>query len=121
MKIAALFSLASGAILEVVRESLHWHDARLFRRLGSALSKGDIILGDRAFADFVSLAQLPAQGIDLICRLHQARKVDFRRCECRLGVKDVGGGVKTVEIGRFEIPAWLNASRALRRLALRTS
>lgn len=88
MKMAALFSLASGAIVAVARESLHWHDVRLFRRLWSALRKGDIVLGDRAFADYVSLAQLPDQGVDLVCRLHQARKVDFRRCERRLGNRD---------------------------------
>ena len=44
MKIAALFSLASGAILAITRESLHWHDVRLFRRLWSWLSRGDIVL-----------------------------------------------------------------------------
>lgn len=88
MKIAALFSLASGAILDVARENLHWHDLRLFRRLWSWLKKGDIVLGDRAFGDYVSLAQLPARGIDLVCRLHQGRKIDFRRCERRLGVRD---------------------------------
>ena len=88
MKMAALFSLTSGAILAVVRESLHWHDVRLFRRLWSWLTEGDIVLADRAFADFVSLAQLPARGIDLIARLHQARKLDFRKCLRRLGPYD---------------------------------
>lgn len=88
MKMAALFSLTSGAILAVVRESLHWHDVRLFRRLWSWLTEGDIVLADRAFADFVSLAQLPARGVDLIARLHQARKLDFRKCLRRLGPHD---------------------------------
>jgi len=88
MKMAALLSLASGAILAVARENLHWHDVRLFRRLWSCLRNGDVVLGDRAFADYVSLAQLPLQGVDLVCRNHQARKVDFRRCERRLGPHD---------------------------------
>jgi hypothetical protein len=88
MKMAALFSLTSGAILDVVRESLHWHDVRLFRRLWSWLRAGDIVLADRAFADYVSLAQLPARGVDLVARLHQGRKLDFRKCRRRLGPHD---------------------------------
>jgi hypothetical protein len=87
MKPVALFSLASGAILAVARENLHWHDLRLFRRLWSWLQRGDILLGDRAFGDFVTLAQLPAQGVDVVARLHSGRKVDFRRGQS-LGLKD---------------------------------
>jgi hypothetical protein len=88
MKRAAFFSLASGAILAVARESLHWHDVRLFRRLWPSLNPGDIVLADRAFGDYVSLAQLSARGIDLVSRLHQGRKIDFRRCLRRLGPQD---------------------------------
>lgn len=88
MKMAALFSLTSGAIRAVVRESLHWHDLRLFRKLWSCLTKGDIVLADRAFADYVNLAQLPRRGVDLVARLHQARKPDFRKCQRRLGPQD---------------------------------
>lgn len=69
------------------RERLHCHDVRLFRRLWASLTQGDIVLGDRAFADYVSLAQLPKKGVDLVCRLHQARKIDFRKGR-RLGRRD---------------------------------
>lgn len=87
LKLSVLFSLASGAIETVAVRNLHWHDLRLFRTLWSHLRRGDILLGDRAYGDYVSLAQLARRGIDLVCRLHQTRKIDFRRGK-RLGPND---------------------------------
>jgi len=88
MKVMALFSLASGAVLHVACANLHWNDFRLFRCLWRCLRRGDIVLGDRAFSDYASLAELPRRGVDLLARLHQARKVDFRRAVSRLGKSD---------------------------------
>jgi hypothetical protein len=88
LKLVVLFSLASGALLEVVLGNLHQHDLRLFRRLWECLKAGDILLGDRAYGDYVTLAGLPRQGVDVVARLHQARKVDFRKARQRLGHHD---------------------------------
>ena len=85
MKVMALFSLASGALLHVVHENLHWHDSRLFRRLWKFLCPNDILLGDRAFSDYGSLAELPRRKVDLIARVHTQRKADFRKPLKRLG------------------------------------
>ena len=79
MKFMALFSLSSGAILHVLMGSLHHHDLSLLRRLWHQLKKGDILLGDRAFGEYTTVAGLPAQGVDVVARLHQARTVDFRQ------------------------------------------
>jgi hypothetical protein len=87
MKLAVLFSLASGALLDVVLGSLHRHDLRLFHRVWESLKAGDIFLGDRAYGDYVTLAGLPPQGVDVVARLHQRRKVDFRTAR-RLGPHD---------------------------------
>lgn len=87
LKLVVLFSLASGALLDVVLGSLHQHDLRLFHRLWECLKAGDILLGDRAYGDYVTLAGLPRQGVDVVARLHQRRKVDFRRAK-RLGPQD---------------------------------
>jgi hypothetical protein len=87
MKLAVLFSLASGALLAVVTGNLHSLDLRLLRQLWECLKAGDILLGDRAYGDYVTLAGLPPQGVDVVARLHQARKVDFRRAK-RLGHQD---------------------------------
>jgi hypothetical protein len=88
LKLAVLFSLASGALLDVVMGNLHSHDLRLFHRLWEVLKAGDILLGDRAYGDYVTLAGLPRQGVDVVARLHQARKVDFRKASQRLGAND---------------------------------
>jgi hypothetical protein len=79
MKFVALFSLKSGAILNVLLGSLRHHDLRLLRGLWDQLKKGDILLGDRAYGEYTTLAGLPQAGVDVVARLHHARKVDFRK------------------------------------------
>ncbi len=87
MKLAVLFSLASGAVLRVLTGSLRQHDLRLLRGLWDQLKRGDILLGDRAYGEYTTLAGLPRQGIDVVARLHQRRQVDFRKAR-RLGKND---------------------------------
>jgi hypothetical protein len=87
MKLVVLFSLGSGAVLNVLLGSLHYHDLRLLRGLWDQLNKGDILLGDRAYGEFTTLAGLPQQGVDVLARLHQRRQVDFRKAH-RLGQND---------------------------------
>jgi hypothetical protein len=79
LKFVALMSLSSGAILNVILGSLHHHDLRLLRGLWAELKQGDILLGDRAYGEYTTLASLPQQGVDVVARLHQRRKVDFRK------------------------------------------
>lgn len=81
IKFLLLFSLNSGAVLNVVMGSLHNHDLRLLRRLHQELRAGDILLGDRAYGEYTTLATLPLRGVDVLARLHQARKVDFRKAQ----------------------------------------
>lgn len=87
MKFVVIFSLCSGAVLHVLLGNLHHHDLRLLRGLWDELKKGDILLGDRAFGEYTTLAGLPQQGVDVVARLHQRRKVDFRKAR-RLGKND---------------------------------
>jgi len=87
LKLLALFSLSSGAILKVIMESYHHHDLRLFRQLWEDLKAGDVVLGDRLFGDYGSLADLPRRGIDVVARLNAKRKIDFRKAK-RLGRHD---------------------------------
>jgi len=87
LKFVVLFSLTSGAVLNVVWGGLRHHDLRLFRQLWQHLKRGDIFLGDRAWGEYTTLAQLPRQGVDVVARLHAGRKVDFRKAQ-RLGKGD---------------------------------
>ena len=87
LKLAVLFCLNSGAVLNVVWGSLHHHDLRLFRQLWDQLKADDILLGDRAYGEYTTVAALPTHGVDVVARLHQKRKVDFRKAR-RLGKND---------------------------------
>ena len=87
MQIVALFSLASGAIPKVVTDALDPHELSLFQRLWSALKPGDILLADRAYSAYLLLGQLAQRGMDGIMRLHQRRRVDWRKGK-RLGRND---------------------------------
>lgn len=81
LKFLLLFSLDSGAVLNVAMGSLHHHDLRLLRQLRSELRRGDILLGDRLFGEYTTLATFPLQGVDVVARLHQSRRVDFRKAK----------------------------------------
>jgi hypothetical protein len=87
LKFLALFSLKSGAVLKVVMGNLHQHDLRLLKTMCRHLCRGDILLGDRLYGAYITLATLPRQGVDVVARLHHGRHVDFRRAQ-RLGRND---------------------------------
>lgn len=81
LKFVVLFSLTSGAVLHAVLGRLRHHDLRVFRQMWEQLQKGDILLGDRAWGEYTTLAGLPGQGVDVVARLHACRKVDFRQAQ----------------------------------------
>ena len=87
VKLVACFCLASGALLEWVEGTLTEHDCRLFQKLLSVFKKGDVVLADRGFSSFATLATLRARGVDAVMRLHQFRKLDWRNGQ-RLGHRD---------------------------------
>lgn len=86
-KLIGLFSLASGALLEHAVDPRYVHDSQLFRSLWNRLEIGDIVLADRAFCSYGAMASLLRRGADSVMRLHQLRKVDWRRGQ-RLGTGD---------------------------------
>ena len=87
LKFLALFSLNSGAILHTVTAKLTQHDLRLLPQLQDEFKAGDILLGDRAYGEYTTLAWWPTKGVDVVARLHQKRRVDFRQAK-RLGKND---------------------------------
>lgn len=78
LKFVVLFSLASGAIRDVAIGNKHVHELRLFRRIWQQLKSGVILLADRGFSDYFTLAELGSRGIDVVTRLHQGRDPDTR-------------------------------------------
>ena len=87
VKLVACFCLASGALLEWVEGTLHEHDCRLLQKLLFAFTKGDVVLADRGFSSYASLATLWARGVDAVMRVHHFRKLDWRTGR-RLGRRD---------------------------------
>jgi hypothetical protein len=85
MRILVIFSLASGAVLSALQGNLHTSEMRLLQLLSSTMEKGDIMIGDQGFGNFVVLMLLQTLGVDLVAR--SARKVDGRRGK-RLGKND---------------------------------
>jgi hypothetical protein len=87
VKLVACFCLASGALLEWVEGTLHEHDCRLLQKLLSAFTTADLVLADRGFRSYASLATLWAHGVDAVMRVHPFRKLDWRTGR-RLGRRD---------------------------------
>jgi hypothetical protein len=87
IKWVALFSLSTGALLEVAWGNKHRAELKLFRKIWHHLKAGMIFLADRGFCDFVTLAALAARQVDAVVRLSNSRNYDFRKGK-RLGRGD---------------------------------
>jgi len=78
LKFVVLFSLASGAILALAKGNRFQGELRLLRALWEELKSGDILLGDRGFSDYVTLALSVLRDVDVVARLHHAQAADLR-------------------------------------------
>jgi len=87
VKLVGFFSLGSGALLELAEGNRHQHEMLLARELWSRLDSSDIVLADRGFCSYQDLNEIACVGADAVMRLHQMRKVDFRKGK-RLGPND---------------------------------
>jgi hypothetical protein len=83
----AVFSLATGAVLDLALGEWFLHELALFYFLRPRFHAGDIMLADRAFCTYAELALMYFRGVDTVVRIHQSRIVDFRRGRV-LGVLD---------------------------------
>jgi len=84
LKLVGLFSLSSGALREWASGNKHRHELSLFRRLWHHIKANAIVVMDRGFSDFVTLAGFQRRGVDVVVRHQQARRKDFRQGQ-RLG------------------------------------
>jgi hypothetical protein len=88
MKLVSLFSLATGAAHALATGNLHNNEHVLLRRLWSILTSDfDVLLGDRLFGSFATFGALRCCRLHGVFRLHQRRKIDWRRGR-RLGKFD---------------------------------
>ncbi len=87
MKLLGIYSLHSGALLHWVEGNLHEHECRLFQRASNVFETGDILVGDRAYGGYGQIAVMHQKGVEVVARVHQSRKVDWRK-GTRLGECD---------------------------------
>ena len=86
LKVVAVFSLLSGAILTASCAALHVSEFELLYQLAAFFGPKDIVLGDRGFGNGSVLAWLQSLQVDFIAR--SDRKTDGRGRQKRLGKND---------------------------------
>jgi hypothetical protein len=90
VRMVALISLATGVVRDLALgpyQGKETGETALFRTLWDRLERGEIVLGDRIFGSFFGIAGLSQRGVDVLARMHQRRKFDFRKGRC-LGIED---------------------------------
>lgn len=73
-QLVGLFSLCTGHLARFVVSSWKAHEAPLARELVGWVKAGEVVLADRAFCSWALLALLQRKSVDVVMRLHQARK-----------------------------------------------
>ncbi len=89
-RILVIISLAVGTVLDAAMGPYRGKQSSelgLYRQINGQLQPGDIALADRLFCNYWVIADSQRRGVDVVFRLHQARKFDFRRGR-RLGRND---------------------------------
>jgi Transposase DDE domain len=89
-RLLVVFSLAVGTVLEAAMgryEGKRTSELALLRMVIDQFRPGDIVLADRFFCSYWVIAALKARGVDVVVRLHQRRRADFR-CGDRVGRGD---------------------------------
>jgi hypothetical protein len=90
LRLLVIFSLSVGTVLDAAVNPYvgkETGETGMLRTLMYSLKRGDLLLGDRYFANYWIIALATLLGIDVVFRQHQHRKVDFRKGR-RLGQND---------------------------------
>ncbi|MBM4033377.1 MAG: IS4 family transposase [Planctomycetes bacterium] len=75
MRIVAIFSLATGALLDLAKGALRVHERTLFRKLWHLLEPGDVLLADCGFPSYADFYCLSQRGVDCVMGNHPRRSV----------------------------------------------
>ncbi|MBV8382165.1 MAG: IS4 family transposase [Planctomycetaceae bacterium] len=89
-RLLVVFSLAVGTVLQAALgpyQGKQTSELALLRQVVDHFRPGDIVLADRFYCSYWTIAALQARGVEVVVRLHQARQADFRRGR-RLGRED---------------------------------
>lgn len=82
LRLVVVFSLAVGTVVDAAvgpYKGKQASESALFRTLHEGIEAGEVVLGDRHFCSFFRIADLQQRGADVVMRMHQHRKINFRR------------------------------------------
>lgn len=79
MGVVGVLDLGRGSIDSYVTCHPSEHDASGAWRLRHEFSPGDVVIADRAFCSYELIASLLGNGVQSVMRVHQRRKIDWRR------------------------------------------
>jgi len=80
MRAVALISLSTGAVVDMAFGKYKGKgsgELGLLRSVTDSLSPGNIIVADRYYPTFATVAMLRERGVDIVSISHQSRSVDF--------------------------------------------
>ena len=106
-RILLVISLAVGTVLEAAvgpYKGKETSELGLLRQISHVLQPGDIALGDRFFGSYWVIVDAQSRGADVVARLHQTRRTDFRRGR-RLGPHD-----HIVTWPKAQRPEWMSSA-----------
>lgn len=105
MRAVGLISLATGAVVDMAfakYEGKGTGEASLLRSMLDSMNAGDVLVADKYFPSYFTLAMLLNRGVDLVSVSHHARTVDFTNGHS-LGPND-----HIVEWHKPERPNWMD-------------
>ena len=105
MRLVAMFSLATVAIVGVASGSLRVDERTLWRRLWPLMEKGSVVLADRGFCAFADYCLLLERGVDAVMRLNARRSAGVRT------IARLAPGDQLVEWNKTGVcPKWMTKS-----------
>jgi hypothetical protein len=81
MRAVALISLSTGAVVDLAfakHEGKGTGESTLLRSMLGSMHAGDVLVADRYYPSYFTIALLQQRGVDLVSVSHHARKVNFR-------------------------------------------
>jgi len=105
MRWVALIALTTGCVLDSAFgpcRGKETGETALFRQRLGTLRAGDVLVADRYYCSYWTVALAMKRGVEVVFRQHQARHTDFRRGR-RLGRKD-----HIVDWAKPKHPEWMD-------------
>ena len=114
-RLAAIFSLSTGAIIDLGIGSYsgkNQGELSLLRQLIGVFLPGDVMLADRLMCSWREMVMLKSRGVDVVTRFMPNRSVDFRRGK-RLGKGDhivrwLKPSLRAVDFADSDFPEYLD-------------